>query len=60
MSYPTMEQVKTASAFSVTYWIRHLPSPTDEQRPIMEAIIERRSEFTDEERIRASKDVGWD
>lgn len=57
--YPTMEQVEEASAVDIVRWLRHLPSPDDEHRPILDRIIERNRALTDEERVAASKTVGW-
>lgn len=58
--YPTLEQVGNADVYNITRWLRFLPSPVDEDRPVMDAIIAKRGTFTDAERVRASKDVGWD
>lgn len=59
MNYPTIEQVDAASAEDVVRWVRFLPSPNDEQRPIMDRIVKRNRELPDEERVKASKAVGW-
>lgn len=58
-AYPTMEQVEAASAVELVGWLRFLPSPTDEQRPVLERIIERRNALPADERVAASKAVGW-
>lgn len=61
-SYPTMDQVEKAEIFSLTTWIRFLPSPSDENRPVMERIVERFREIKRADPgavVAASKEVDW-
>lgn len=39
--YPTMDEVHAAGAMQLMRWSRHLPSPNDDNRETMEAILKR-------------------
>lgn len=57
--YPTLPEVEDADARQLVWWVRYLPSPTDENRPTLIRIIERRNALPEAERVAASKAVGW-
>ena len=60
--YPTFEEVERAGIYALTSWMRFLPSPDDEARPILDLIMERYKDVKASDRaaaIQASKDVGW-
>lgn len=59
-SYPTLAEVEQASVDQLVAWNRYLPSPSDASRPVLERIIERLGEARQEDRVAASKAVGWD
>ena len=40
-AYPTMEQVEAADIVALTSWVRRLPSPDDDDRPVLERIMAR-------------------
>ncbi|MDQ1584537.1 MAG: hypothetical protein QOF36_2591 [Microbacteriaceae bacterium] len=40
-AYPTAEQVEAADVRQLLGWVRGLPSPDDEHRPLLDRIIER-------------------
>jgi hypothetical protein len=61
MDYPNLEQVQAGSAEQIVRWNRHLPSAiNDEQLEILSVILDRLKKLTPDERVRASKNVGWD
>lgn len=60
LTYPTVAEVRGATATSLMRWHRCLPSPTtDEQRSILELVSVLLKTCTSDERIAASKEVGW-
>lgn len=58
--YPTVAEVEQAGAVALQRWVRLLPSPTDEQRDVMDLIVRRYRQLPSGDRIEASKSVGWD
>ena len=61
--YPTMEDVEVADQTQLMRWVRYLPSPNDDNRPILVRILERQAELCESDpagHTQASKDVGWD
>lgn len=60
--YPTMEQVEAAGQGALMSWSRFLPSPTDENRPVLDRILARQAELREENPggyVAASKSAGW-
>lgn len=62
-SYPTLNEVQNGGPIELQRWMRFLPSPTDEQRSIMELIVDRYLEMKQKDpgaMVTASKAVGFD
>ena len=61
--YPSLADVEQADQTQLIRWVRYLPSPDDDNRPILERILERQAKLREGDQagyIQASKDVGWD
>ena len=58
IAYPTVEAVEDATPRQLIVWLRFLPSPTDEQRPAMDLIVNRWQALDQTTRTTASKSVG--
>lgn len=63
VTYPTVEQVRTAGIHAVLRWNRFLPSPhTDEERKVVDAVVARLKQLREAEPhnfVTASKQVGF-
>lgn len=60
--YPKMWEVEQAGQQQLMRWARHLPSPNDDNREIMDAILARQSALravNPDGYTQASKDVGF-
>lgn len=60
--YPTSDEIERAGLETLVVWNRYLPSPTDEQRPILERIVARYRDLAEQDpaaAVRASRRVGW-
>jgi hypothetical protein len=61
MRYPSFEEVAKGSAVDFVRWNRFLRSPaTKVEAAVLEQIMAKLEALTSEEKVRASKIVGWD
>lgn len=51
--YPSAGQIEAAGLDSLIWWMRFLPSPSDDDRPKMERILERAAD------LRGRDGAGW-